>query len=119
MKKVSLPSPYDYQKHHSIEDFIEAVMQMDMEFSSQSLARMYKSSQEMHAAIARAMRICGSIGLPLERHFMRRFVANNMSHDLDADWKLSKVAYILALINGNPDHPMVGRMQWELLKRMV
>lgn len=99
--------------------FIEAMEQLDMQFTSASLENIYQSEGEMEWAIVRAMRVCSNIGLPLERHFRRRYLANESVHTLETDWRMSKVAYCLTLINGNPDNPMVGRIQWELLRRMV
>ena len=102
-----------------IRDFIEAIKELDMQFTSASLENIYQSDRDMEMAIARAMRVCSNIGLPLERHFRRRYLANEILHTLETDWRMSKVAYCLTLMNGNPDNPMVGRIQWELLKRMV
>ncbi|GAB4246388.1 MAG: hypothetical protein Tsb0034_25330 [Ekhidna sp.] len=102
-----------------IRTFIEAIEQLDMQFTSASLENIYRSDRDMEMAIARAMRVCRNIGLPLERHFRRRYLANSSQHTLQTDWKMSKVAYCLALVNGNPDNPMVGRIQWELLRKMV
>ena len=102
-----------------IRAFVEAMEQLDMQFTSASLENIYQSARDMEMAIARAMRVCSNIGLPLERHFRRRYLANESLHTLETDWRMSKVAYCLTLVNGNPDNPMVGRIQWELLNRMV
>jgi len=99
--------------------FLEALEQLNMQFSSASLENIYHSDHDMEMAIARAMRICSNIGLPLERHFRRRYLANPLLHTLETEWRMSKLAYCLALVNGNPDNPMVGRIQFELLRTMM
>ena len=109
----------DQRVPRHIRAFIEAMEQLDMQFTSASLENIYQSDRDMEMAIARAMRVCSNIGLPLERHFRRRYLANENLHTLETDWRMSKVAYCLTLVNGNPDNPMVGRIQFELLRRMV
>lgn len=110
---------YDQPVPHHIKLFMEAVADMDLLFTAESLLDIYQSQAELKSAIDRAMHICNSIGLPLEQHFRRRYISDSMHHIVLQDWKMSKLAYCLTLVNGDPDNPTVGRIQLALLKRMI
>lgn len=108
--------PYDSA---SLNDFLEALDQSEIHFSSKSLAFVFHSPEEMQKAISRAMNICSSIGMPLRQHFRRRFLSDSTLQTLEVDWSMSKLAYCLMLMNGSDDNPIVARFQWELIKKMV
>ena len=102
-----------------IQEFMHAVADMELYFTAASLKGIYRSEREIELAIGRAMSVCKTIGLPLELHFRRRYISDSVHHTMEQDWRLSKVAYCLTLVNGDPENPMVGKIQWELLKRMM
>lgn len=92
---------------------------MELLFNSESLQNVYPSEQQMGKAIKKAMRICYNLGIPLEQHFRIRYVSNHNKHSVSRIWKMSKAAYCLTLINGDPYNLMGGRMQWELINKML
>ncbi len=109
----------DYKLSRQLREFIEAIEQLDLHFSSTSLEHVYGQQDELEFAIERAIRVCNSLGMPLHKHFRKRFVSNIEVRTLKTDWNMSKLANSLTLMNGNPDNPMVSRMQLEILKRMI
>lgn len=119
MKKNEIIEIYNSHVSKNINDFLEAIIEMELLFNSESLQNVYPSEQELRMAINRAMRICYNIGIPLERHFRIRYVSNHKQHSVTRVWKMSKAAYCLTLINGDPDNLTVGRMQWELINKML
>lgn len=119
MKKIETIVPYNQNVPLHIRAFIEAIEQLEMRFSAASMEHFYESDKELGMAIKRAMTICRNLGFPLEQHFSKRYLSYNESHTLIIDWQMSKTAYCLTLMNGDPSNPMVGRFQWELLKNMV
>ena len=119
MIKIKAIVPYNQNVPLHIRAFIEAIEQLEMHFNAASMEHFFESDKELGMAIKRAMAICRNLGFPLEQHFRKRYVSNSDSHTLKIDWQMSKTAYFLTMINGNPDNPLVGRFQWELLKKMV
>ncbi|SMO43721.1 hypothetical protein SAMN06265379_101806 [Saccharicrinis carchari] len=119
MKKNDFLDLYDRSMPRNMLDLIDAVIETELFFNSQSLQFIYSSKQEMNAAINRAMHICRNMGLPLERHFRISYISDHSQHAVLQVWKMSKAAYYLTIINGDPDNPMVSRMQWELIKKML
>jgi len=119
MSRNQIIEIYDQPIPHRIKVFMEAVADMDLYFTAESLMDIYRTKEELRSAIDRAMHICNSIGLPLEQHFRRRYISDNIHHIVLQDWKMSKLAYCLTLVNGDPDNPAVGRIQLELLKRIL
>ena len=119
MKKNEIVEIYNSRIPISITEFIEAIIEMELLFNSESLHNFYPSEQQMEKAIKKAMRICYNLGIPLEQHFRIRFVSNHNQHSVKQVWKMSKAAYCLTLINGDPDNLSVGQMQWELINNML
>lgn len=119
MKKNDFLELYGSQTPQNIVDFMNAIIEMELFFDSQSLQYVYPTDGELTTAINRAMRVCCNLGLPLERHFRIRYISDYSKQTLIQVWKMSKAGYYLTLINGDPDNPMVGRMQWELIKRLI
>lgn len=119
MNRNQIIEIFDQPIPHHIRVFMEAVADMDLYFTAESLMDIYRTKEELKSAIDRAMHICNSIGLPLEQHFRSRYISDNIHHIVLQEWKMSKIAYCLTLVNGDPDNPMVGRIQYELLKRMI
>ena len=113
---VELETGYSFS---TIRDFVDAIVERDLYFNSQALENIYQSKEELAIAISRAMRICINTGLPIREHFRSIYISDDRNHSIKRNWKMSKIAYYLVLVNGNPDNPMVGHLQLELLKRMV
>lgn len=99
----------------SIELFLEMLTEKELNFYADTLENVYTSTDELNSAVVKAIRICQSMGLPLNEHFKAVYLYDNDAHSVRRDWKLSKLAYYLSIINGNPANPIVGRMQIELL----
>ena len=119
MKKDEIVEIYNSPLPQSIIEFIEAIIEMELLFNSESLQNVHPSEQELGTAIKKAMRICYNIGIPLEKHFRKRYVSNLHQHTVTQVWKMSKAAYCLTFINGDPDNLTVGRMQWELINKIL
>ena len=103
----------------SIEQFLEMLAEKELNFYADTLENVYASSDELNSAVVKAIRICQSMGLPLNEHFKAVYLYDNDSHSVRRDWKLSRLAYYLSIINGNPANPIVGRMQIELLGQFM
>lgn len=119
MKTQGIVEVYNQDRSRQIQEFIDAVADMELYFTATSLKNIYRTEREIGSAIHRAMRVCVSIGLPLEQHFRRRYISDYAHHSIAQDWRMSKVAYCLTLVNGDPDNPIVGLMQWELVRKMM
>lgn len=119
MKKDEIVEIYNSHLPPNIIEFIEAIIEMGLLFDSESLQKVYPSEKELGKAIKRAMHICYIIGIPLDKHFRIRYVSNHNQHTVTRVWKMSKAAYYLTLINGEPDNMTVSQMQWELINKVL
>jgi hypothetical protein len=97
--------------------FLSGVQESHLHYrASQIQERLgYTHLNQLEEAIRRAMAACRAQGLPLEEHF--KPVYCSMEHDLQRDWRLSSLAYALVLLNSDPAHPEVARLQFSLLKQ--
>jgi len=94
----------------------DALNDLHLTFRATQLHAMGIGSMEMiEKAVERAISVCTSNGILIEEHFKTVYIADNDSHCLSKDWKLSRLAYTLVLINAESSSPLVGRMQLELL----
>jgi hypothetical protein len=100
--------------------FEEAMIDHKLVFNARSLCDVgFEPNNEVTAAVERAMRICSSNGLSIKEHFKTIYISDSDTHTVQRDWKLSKLAYTLAMMNGASDNPMVGRLQFEVLKNYL
>lgn len=100
-----------------LDHFQEAVAHRTRCYRASALRSVWNEPDDMAKAIERAMQICNRGGLSLREHFKAIYVANAQAHSVERDWQLSKLAYCLTVLNGNPDHPLTGRMQLAMLQR--
>ena len=98
----------------------EAINDRKLLFKAGSLIEIgFASMPEVTAAVERAMKVCYNNGLDIQEHFKAIYISDNDKHTICRDWKLSKLAYTLVMINGACDNPMVGRLQLEILNRYL
>jgi len=101
-----------------LDDFVEAITDRELHYMASTLENVgFEPSEEITHAVERAMRICNNCGVPVREHFKTIYIADDAQHTVKKDWKLSKLAYSLAMLNGATDNPMVGRIQLEILSR--
>lgn len=101
-----------------LDDFEEAFNNRELHFMASTLEGVgFEPMEEITYAIERAMRICRNCGVPLRKHFKTIYIADDAHHMVRRDWRLSKLAYSLVMLNGPTDNPMVGRVQLEILSR--
>jgi hypothetical protein len=115
-------SPISMVAHHSLNNsgswqvMEEAVNEQYLTYRATTLYSLGLGPMEIiEKAVERAMTVCSENGVLVEEHFKTVYISDNNSHSLSKDWKLSRLAYTLVLINTCSDNPLVGRMQLELL----
>lgn len=119
MKNYELVSWYETQIQDTVAAFSHALNETELNFTSGSLSNLLGSSQDVSTAVTRAMLVCLQAGLPVQRHFRIFYTFNHNAGQIESNWKLSKLAYCLALINGHPGHPVVSRMQVALIYQIL
>lgn len=105
--------------HPSLDEFLEAMTDHELNFLASSLHQILQDQDEITNALNRAMCICNNFGLPIREHFKAIYMADHDLQFVKIDWKLSKLAYMLSILNGNPENPIVGQMQIKLLKKLI
>ena len=95
----------------------DAIHEQSLIFSTRSLVDIgFDPCDEICSAVERAMQVCNHNGLPVNDHFKPIFVSDNDAHTVCKEWKLSRLAYMLVMMNGASDNPMAGRLQYEVLR---
>lgn len=111
----------DYRFFDSINptiiEFLEALEEKSLYYRASSLEDVFETADEISLALQKAMLICNRAGIPMHQHFNILYIADDQG--LRTDWRLSKFAFCLVVLNGNSDLPMVGRMQLELLRHLL
>ena len=98
----------------------DAMNDRNLLFNANSLLEIgFRSGDEVEQAIARAKSICTCNGLPLYQHFKTIYVSDDGHHTVQRDWKLSRLAYTLSILNGASDNPMVAKLQMTILDRYL
>src|SRR5210317_1579637 len=110
---------YDQFPQSNLQNFIHALEELELDFRASSMESLFDGPNDILFAMKRAIQICNNCGLPLQKHIKVVYLADNSIHAIKIDWKLSKLCYCLALMNGNPENPIVGRLQLELLKHLI
>ena len=92
-------------------EFIEALEASDLRFLSTDLLQYFGFEDEHQAdhAIYRAINACISLDIPHHRHFRHIYLIHE--HEVERAWRLSAFGCYLTLVNEDPSHPLVARMQ--------
>jgi hypothetical protein len=103
-----------------IDDFEDALYERSLKYSASALEDVgFRRHYDIEIAIERAIKICSANRLPIREHFKSIYVADDSNHTVKKDWRLSKLAYTLAILNGDPEIPVVGRMQLEIINKFL
>jgi hypothetical protein len=95
----------------------DAIHEQLLTFNTRSLVDIgFDPCDEICSAVERAMQVCNYNGLPVNDHFKPIFVSDNDAHTVRKEWRLSRLAYMLVMLNGASHNPMAGRLQYEVLK---
>jgi hypothetical protein len=114
---IELRYAYDHNPGELLE---EAVNDKRLIFNARSLQKIgFESLPEISVAVERAMTVCRSNGLSIKEHFKPIYLSDQRTHTVLKDWKLSKMAYMLAILNGPTHNSTVARLQLEMLKHYM
>jgi hypothetical protein len=106
---------------HNLSDRLEeALTDRNLIFKASSLFELgFKSHLEIADAIDRAMTVCDGAGIPVSDHFKMIYLSDHDHHTVLKDWRLSKLAYTLMMLNGHCDNPAVARLQIHVIKKFL
>jgi hypothetical protein len=96
-------------------DFMEAIESRDLRYLSGDLLEHFGFEDEhsIDEAVQRAIQACISLKIPPARHFRHIYLIRE--NGIDYAWKLSALGCYLTLINEDPSHPLVARIQASLM----
>jgi len=98
----------------------EAMIHRMLQFKATSLHEAgFDTFEELNEAIERAMRVCRNAGIPVREHFKSVYISDENEHLVIQDWMLSRFAYLLVMLNGMPENPMVGQLQVRLIQNLI
>ena len=75
----------------------------------------FRSGEEIEIAVERAKSVCMNSGVVISQHFKSIYVSDEGHHTVQRDWRLSRLAYTLSILNGSSDNPLVARLQMTIL----
>ena len=116
--KTTLIEFYDKNYHPQLIEFIEAMVDRDLLFRASSLETVFKNSEEINRAVERAVTIYCNNNLPIQDNFKMIYISDDERKYVIKDWMLSKQAFCLVMLNGDPGNLNIGRIQLELLNRL-
>jgi hypothetical protein len=94
----------------------EAMNDRNLIFTANSLLDIgFRSRSEIEECISRAKSVCTCNGLPLHQHFKSIYISDGDRHTVQREWRLSRLAYTLAILNGSSENPLVARLQMAIL----
>jgi hypothetical protein len=95
----------------------DAMNDSNLVFTGNSLLDIgFNSYGEIEDAVHRARSVCRCNGVPVHQNFKDIFISDEDHHTIQRDWKLSRLAYTLCIINGSSENPLVARLQLAILK---
>lgn len=109
---------YDKNYHTQLVEFIESIVDRDLMFRASSLENLFKNMDEINRAVERAITIYCENGMSIHNNFKMIYISDDNNKYVIKDWLLSKQAFCLVMLNGNPDNLNVGRVQLEILNRL-
>ena len=109
---------YDENLHPQLIEFVEAIVDRNLLFRASTLENIFKNKDEIYRAVERAVTIYCNNGMSIEQNFKMIYISDGDKKYIIKDWMLSKQAFCLVMLNGDPGNLNVGRVQLELLNRL-
>lgn len=101
-----------------IDDFIDNLKNSSLEFDSEDLRSFgITSNNQIEKAIDRARLTCSLSGLDLSWHFHAYYIG--MNGEVQHAWKLSKLAFLLALYKADALKSDTANFQTEMAENML
>ena len=116
--KTTLIEFYNKNYHTQLIEFIESMADRDLIFRASSLENIFKNTDEIIRAVERAVTIYCNNNLPIQDNFKMIYISDDERKYVIKDWMLSKQAFCLVMLNGDPGNLNIGRIQLELLNRL-
>jgi hypothetical protein len=116
--KTTLIEYYDKYSHPQLIELIEAMEDRNLICRANSLESIFKNRDEINRAVEKAVTIYCNNGISIHNNFKKIYISDNNKKYIIKDWMLSKQAFCLVMLNGDPSNLNIGRIQLELLNRL-
>lgn len=108
----------EYMPHLGLsapDEFEEAIHDAMLQYSLLHLLRAGGTSQEeMMEAMQKAMQICMLAGINIKHHFKQIFVSDLSTGETYPDWRMSKKAFKLTIMQYPSLNEEIARWLWEM-----
>ncbi len=101
----------------SLEDFLDALRSRRMKYLASALLEQGFEPKDIVEALRRAMAACRAAGYEVGEHF--KPVYSSYRGSLVRDCKLTRMGYMLTVINGRPDLELTAKWQSRLLMELL
>lgn len=107
----------DWTENPYFEEFVQGLHDRNLQYYASDIQQLLSMLEfkQLDEPIRRAMEVCRREGISLDEHFKPIYRCKE-SNTL-RDWKLSGLGYCLVMLNCNPAHPAVARMQLSLVQK--
>jgi hypothetical protein len=103
-----------YNKGDAIEHFIDMFYTKNLTFLASDLLDKGVELKDLNKSLNKAMTAAKTLDLEISHHFKPIYTQKN-NHILE-DFKLSKIGFVLVMINCNPKNKLIANLQLSLAK---
>lgn len=109
---------YILEINQAIEQFDEAYYHSKMtHYASEIIADYNLSDTEFSEALERTYNVFNTLNLNTDHHIRKIYKTEN--HQIVYDFKLSPQAYALLLLNSSTHNPLIAKIQYELINKLL
>lgn len=103
-----------YDATESLDQFLEVLFYRGMKYLASDLLEKGLSPEDIQEAVKRAMLVAKTAGLDLRQHF--KVIYTQFRGGLMKDCKLSRLGYVMVVLNARADHALAANLQLQLLE---
>lgn len=96
-----------------IKEFVNSYYANSLKYRASDLLKIGLSSNDLQIAIRKALTVCRTAGHSVNRHFLPIYISN--ANGMIRDCKLSKLGYMLVIVNAKIQNTSVANFQMKVL----
>lgn len=113
---MSMTIYHNHLRNELLDRLLENLLDAELEYTASELfvSLGLIDPYKIDAAVARAIQICQTASIPVRNNFKPVYMSSH--GQIVCDWRLSPLARKLVILNADASHPLVAKVQVELLK---
>lgn len=103
-----------------LNSLVEAIYDSELIYSSIDLYSLgIESPNEIDAAVMSAIQTIRRADLSPQQHFKYIYLTDIKSGNILHDWRMSKMGFLLTLLNANTTNSLINQLKIELINRII